>query len=203
MLGAFGGRPAQRRDVRLGGRLRQHPRMGPRGFAQQALHELDVGAARHLRHDTQPHRRLVVDLVGHVVEDEALVRHQHGEPVLGDDGRAARADLLDGAFHVADVHAVAHLERALQHDDDAADEVADDVLQAEADAHAHRAGQHAQRGEVEPRVLQDQHQVLDGGRVLASNRTHGRARASRSISPQPPKTLPFCTRQLSPLAFTE
>ena len=65
-------------------------------------------------------------------------------------GGAAQTDLAHLAGHAADFHPVADGDGPFGQDDDAADEIVDDVLEAEADADAQRAGDHRQRTQVEP-----------------------------------------------------
>src|SRR5206468_12981068 len=53
------------------------------------------------------------------------------------------------------VHAVSDSDRSLRQNDQTADEITGDVLQAESDAYANRAGKNRQRSQMNTRVLQD------------------------------------------------
>ena len=78
----------------------------------------------------------------------ALFGHDDRHLVARDDVRGAQADVLDRAERAADADEVAVPHGLLDEQDQAADEVLRDVLQAEADAD----GEHGRRGEqrVEP-----------------------------------------------------
>ena len=69
--------------------------------------------------------------------------------------------------HARDFHAVADGDRPFRQDDEAADEIARDILQPESDAHADRAGENGERAEMNAGVLEhdenadDQDEVAD------------------------------------------
>ncbi len=64
-------------------------------------------------------------------------------PLEGLDLRGADVDALDDAVLAIQLHPVADLDRPLDQQDEARDEVVDDGLQAEADADRQGAGDHS------------------------------------------------------------
>ena len=83
------------------------------------------------------------------------------------DDRAARADQFHLAGHARDFDAVADRDRPLRQNDEPADEIARDILQAKADPDADRAGENSQRAEMNAGVLEhdedadDQDEIAD------------------------------------------
>ena len=81
--------------------------------------------------------------------------------------RAARADLPNCAQHARYFDAISDRDRPLRQNDQTADEITRDILQAESDPDANRAGKNRQCGEMNASVLQDnenanhQHDVAD------------------------------------------
>ena len=71
---------------------------------------------------------------------------------------------------------VAGFDRLLEREDDAADEVVGDALQAEADADAEHAGEDRQRAQVEPGHLQDDDEA-DEDEAVPHQRRHRLQRA--------------------------
>src|SRR3954464_6611193 len=69
--------------------------------------------------------------------------------VAGDDRDGADADLGDMAECVADGDHVARLYRAVHQQDDSGDQIAERLLQPEADGEAEGAGEDGERGEVD------------------------------------------------------
>ena len=89
--------------------------------------------------------------------DELLVRHHDVLAVIGLQDRRTHAQFPDcSGAAVLQFDVVADRERAVEQDDHAGDEVGRDLLQAEAQADADRAAEHDQRGQVDPRDLQEQ-----------------------------------------------
>ena len=60
-----------------------------------------------------------------------------------------------------DFDAVANRDRAFGQDDETADEIAGDILQAEADTNADRAGKNGERAEMDPGVFQNNEDADD------------------------------------------
>ena len=61
----------------------------------------------------------------------------------------------------ADFDAVANRNRSLRQNDETADEIAGDILQAEADTDADRAGKNGERAEMDPGVFEDDENADD------------------------------------------
>ena len=78
----------------------------------------------------------------------------NGDVVVGHHRRAAQIDLHDPPGHAVHLHAVAEGDGPLGQQDDAADKIVDDVLQAEADAHTDCARHQRQGAEVNAHHLQ-------------------------------------------------
>ena len=149
----------------------EHPLGGPGHVEQDAPHPIGVGAVGHAHGhpDAQARRgpRVVDDLGG----DERAVRDDHRHLVARDDVRGAQADVLDRPERAADANEVAVAHRLLEQEDDAADEVLRDVLEAEADAD----GEHGRRGEqrVEPEAHRvDGPEQADGRHRVADDLRH-------------------------------
>ena len=90
--------------------------------------------------------------VEHAAGDQLGVGNDQAGAVEGLDLGGAHADAAHEALLVADDDAVADLDRPLDQQDQARDEVVDDRLQAEADADRQRAGDDGEVGDVEAGV---------------------------------------------------
>src|SRR4051812_45292364 len=141
--------------MRHGRRLLENIRVLQCSFIDELACEVRIGVVRHAETDAHGHVRMVVLPVDDHLGDEARVGHDHHGVVFGDYGRATRSDFRHVALDAAYFDAVANADRPFEHDDEPADPVADDVLQTEADAHADRAHQHVQRGQVDAERLHD------------------------------------------------
>jgi hypothetical protein len=165
---------AELEEAHRGRRIVEHVLFRMRHFQQQLLHLAHVAAVSHADRDAKAHRGVVVLPVDDILGNELRVRHDDGDVVVGQHLGAARADLDDVALDLVDFDAVADLDRPLEHDDQAAEEIAHHVLQAEAHADADRARQHVEGGEVDAGGLHDdqqpeeqQHVARDGGHGVA------------------------------------
>ena len=138
-----------------GGRgILQHVLAFGRRFEQRLLHHADVAVVMHADRQAEPGLGVGVAPVGDGGADEFGVGHDHGDVVVGDHGRAAQADLGHLARNAGHLDAVAQGDRPLRQDDDAADEIVDDVLQAEADAHTDGSCEEGEGAQVDPDELQ-------------------------------------------------
>ena len=81
--------------------------------------------------------------VHQVARDELAVGDDHALVVAVDDRGGADVDPVDLAGRARDGDDVADPDRPFQQQDDAADEVGDDLLEAEAEAHAQGRQDHA------------------------------------------------------------
>ena len=82
--------------------------------------------------------------------------------------------------HARDLDAIANGDRPLRQNDQAADEIARDILQAKTDADADRAGENGQRLEVNAGVLQDNEDANDEDDVRCDLRDRVLQRAIKS-----------------------
>src|SRR6266404_2010667 len=101
-----------------------------RQFADQPRVGLVIGAEIHL------HQRVLVGVgpVDDLLGDQVLIGDQEFAAVAGGDRNIPGLHLVDAASTVADGDEIAGFDRFIRQQDDAADEVGDDLLQAEADA---------------------------------------------------------------------
>ena len=93
--------------------------------------------------------------VRHAFRDELGVGDDDRHVLVGDERCGARGDLAHFADGAGDLDAVSDLDRPLEQDDEPAEEVAHDVLQAETESDADGAHQHVQRRQIDPGALQD------------------------------------------------
>src|SRR5579862_5786608 len=128
--------------------------MRARDAQEYLLHLLDIARLRHPHRDAEPHPRVLMAPVDDLLFDEPRVRNDDRDVVIRHHGRAPYAYVAHPPGDAVDLHPVAYLDRAFGQDDETADEVARDVLQAEYQPHAHRSREHGERGKVHPRVLQ-------------------------------------------------
>ncbi len=98
--------------------------------------------------------------VHHLGFEELGIRHDDRDSIEGHHFGAAQADLLNRALKLADLDEITHLDRPLEDDDQATDEVLGDALQPEAQGHTEHAGEQGQGAQVEPPELK-QHQRAD------------------------------------------
>lgn len=114
--------------------------------------------------------------------DELLVGHQQLLAVKIANGGGADADTRDYAVGGADGHHIAHTDGSLKEDDDAADEVGDDLLQAKTDTHAERCHQPLDLRPTEAEHIGD---VEDTGSAdaVAGKGYHGVAAAGAHLQP--------------------
>src|SRR3954463_13915109 len=84
--------------------------------------------------------------------------------VAGDDRDGADSDLGDMAERVADGDHVARLYRAVHQQDDPGDQIAERLLQSEADGEAEGAGEDGERGQIDSeQVYPDEEGDYDDG----------------------------------------
>ena len=120
------------------------------GDGQQDLGDLfDIAAVGGLYRDGDAGDLAAQGPVGDLAGDQLFVGDDDLFVVECDQGGGAEADVRDIAHDVADGHQVADPDRALDQQDQTADEVGENLLQAEAEADAHRRNQPAQLTEVD------------------------------------------------------
>jgi hypothetical protein len=116
------------------------------GFADQFL----VRAVGHAEGDVDAAVFLVQGPVRQATVHEFRVRHEDVNIVVRGDAGAAEVYLPHPAHDArCEFHEIVHLEAPLEQDDQAGDEIIDDGLQAEADAHAESSGHDREVPEVE------------------------------------------------------
>ena len=126
-----------------------HPRHRRGRLLGDPHHLVRIGIVGDAEVDVDAHEIVGERPVDHLVGDEVLVRDQVFLAVAGDDRDEARAQFPDPAERFAERDRVARFDRPVEQDDDPGDEVRDDLLQAETETDADRAGEHRQRGEVD------------------------------------------------------
>ena len=122
---------------------------------QRFAHSVDVAAISDADRNAKTHPRIAVGPVRHWRIDEFRIRDDHGDVVVSHDHRAAGPNMLHLAGDARHLHAVAHRDRPLRQDDQAADKIACDILQTEADAHADRARKNCQRPEMNAGIIEN------------------------------------------------
>src|SRR4029450_10134677 len=85
----------------------------------------------------------------------------HGNIIARQNYRAARANLLHPTDNARHFDAISNRDRSLRQNNQAADEIAGDVLQTETHTDSDRTGENSQRGKVNPRVFQDNEDAND------------------------------------------
>ena len=126
-----------------------------RGFQEQFLHQLHIAVVRDADRDFEAHHFSGVAPVYDILRYEARVGDNYGDIVVCYDCCAAPLDLDHISLYVAHFDTVTDLDGTFEKDDQAADEIAGDVLQSEADPYADRAGQYVQGGQVDTGRLQN------------------------------------------------
>src|SRR5262245_26254468 len=87
--------------------------------------------------------------IDHGASDQIRIRHNDTNIVAGYHCRAAQVDFGDTSNRATDLDSIANGNGLLSEDDQPANEVADDVLQAEAEADAQRSRQKCERAEID------------------------------------------------------
>src|SRR5262249_4868551 len=134
---------------------------------QRLTHFVHIAAISHADRKTKPHTRIAILPVGHRRIDEFRIGHNDGDIVVGHNHSTSRTDLPNGAEDACYFDAISNRDRSFRQDDQAADEIAGDVLQAKSDTDAKRTSKNRECGEMDPSVFQneenadDQHDVAD------------------------------------------
>ena len=147
-------------------------------LAQDILDLLRVAAIGDTDGDDDPADLVVTRPVGHRLADQVAVRDDHLGLVEGLDQRGADRDLLDDALLAAGADPIADADRTFDQQDDPADEVRHDVLQAETDTDRQgtrddRKGRHVdpgrgdgqQRRQENPDIAQARHHGVLSARI--------------------------------------
>ncbi len=178
-------------------RVLEHPRVFPGGLEQQRAHLLQVGAEFHADADGHPGHGVAQRPVEQLVGDEGLVRDDDFLVIEIGDGGGADADAADGAGQVANGHHVADAHRLFEEDDQAGDEVGEDLLQTEAQPYRQRGHQplqlvpaHAERRQhrddtgADQRVGQQRADGVGAARCQVQARQHRDFEQARQVARQ-------------------
>ena len=134
-------------DVWLG--IAQHARAFGGGLQHQRLGELEVAVIADADGNADADVAVGIGPIFHLLRHQILVGNQMFFAVAGDDADGAHADLVHPAETLTHDDDVARLDRAIHQQDDARDQIAERLLQAEADREAERAGKDGKGGEVD------------------------------------------------------
>ena len=129
--------------------------------SKRSSHLFYVAAVGHANRNAKTHARIAIGPVRHRRIDELRVRHDHGDVVVGQNDGAAGTNLLHLSGDAGHFDAVADRDRPFRQNDEAADEIARDILQTEADADADCAGKNGERAEMNAGVLEDDENADD------------------------------------------
>jgi hypothetical protein len=128
---------------------------------------VDVAAVSDPHRNSKTYARVAIGPVGDGRIYEFRVGHNHGDVVVRQDDSAARANLLDLTGHACDFDPIANGNWSLRQNDQAADKIAGNILQAKSHAHAHSPGENGQRAEMNAGVFEndenadDEHDIAD------------------------------------------
>src|SRR5262245_12389457 len=140
---------AEAQEEHDGRGLEQHPGRPARHIGEQRDDAVWFGAVGDADVDVEPAHAVRQRPVRHLVGDQAGIRHDDLGTFPGAHRAGADADPLHLAGEGAKLDGVADLDRALEEEDQAGDEVVDDVLQPEADADAEGTGDDRDAREIE------------------------------------------------------
>src|SRR6202011_2277541 len=115
----------------------------------KSAHRVQITAVGHAERRIEPDQRAGVGPVDHLVGDQVFVRDQVFLAVSTAYRGIAGTEIGDGAEGAADLDHVPGLYRAFEQQDDAADKVRYDFLQAETDADTDGAAKDGECGEVD------------------------------------------------------
>src|SRR5208282_5549346 len=124
----------ERRDQRLRLRIGEHARLRARGFNDQAHRSIEITVIADLHRYRDAHIFIGIGVVDYGRGDHELVRYQNLSAVELAHHDIARGQARDLTGVIVDRHEVANRHRTVEQDDEAADVVAGDFLQAKADA---------------------------------------------------------------------
>ena len=113
-----------------------------------------VGAVGHAKRYAEPNTGIFIAPVGHPLRDEVGVRHNDRHIVIGNDRGAAQVDFAHLAGHTTNLDTIPNGDGPFRQDNQATDEIADDVLQAKPKTDAHGARDDRQRTQVDADHLQ-------------------------------------------------
>src|SRR6266550_1592231 len=122
---------------------------------QRIAHFVHVAAISNTYRKTKPHTGVAIMPVGYRRIYEFRVRHNDGDIVVGHNHCTPRADLTNCAQDACYFDTISNRDRSFRQDDQTADEITGDILQAKSDTDANRASKNRQCGEMDASVLQN------------------------------------------------
>jgi hypothetical protein len=125
-----------------------------RHFDKYFPHCIQIGSVGDADRYPKTHFLVAVTPIDNRVRGEHRVWHNQCYIIVGDDGGTPGANVDDLPGYLIDFDPVADLDRALSKDDKSTDKVARNVLQTETNAYPHGSGEHSQRRQVNPGILQ-------------------------------------------------
>src|ERR1700730_15132845 len=137
-------------DVRS--RIFQRIRILPGCGQQRRADFLRVASIGYTHRDPKPDSRIAIGPVSYRRIDEFTVRHDHGDIVVSHNDRAASADLLNLTGDTRYLHPITDRNRPFRQNNETADKIAGDILQAKSDADSCRSGENGKCGKVNPGV---------------------------------------------------
>src|SRR5438105_14746130 len=123
---AFAERLQKYRWLRLG----QHVRIFSRYFHQGISYFLQIAAIGDTNRNAKTDARIAISPVCHRRIDELRVRHDHSDAVAAQNNGATRTNLLHLTGDTGYLYPIADRNRTLRQNDQAANEIAGDVLQS-------------------------------------------------------------------------
>jgi len=130
-------------------------RIFPRHFQQRIPRLVQIASVGDTDWDAKTHSRVAVSPIRDRRIDELRVWHDHGDVVIGENDGAARANLLHLTGDTRNLDTIADGDRSFCQNDQAANEIAGNILQPKADADTDRAGKNGESGKVNAGVVQN------------------------------------------------
>src|SRR6266487_4221145 len=161
-------------EIRIWGRILQRGPVLTRRCDQRVAYFVHVAAVSHADWQAKADSRIAIMPICHRRVDEFRVRHDHSDIVAGHNDGAARANLLHLTRDARNFDAVADGDGSFGQNDQAANEIARDILQSKATPDADRPRKNGERAEMDAGVFQnnenadDKHDIANdlGNRVL-------------------------------------
>ena len=120
--------------------------------------------------DLDPARSVLVGPIGDRGGEKLRIGHDDGGPLEGLDLGGAHADSLHDPHIAADLDPIADLDRPLDQQDQAGDEIVDDILETETDTDRQRARDNRQIGKIDAEHGDPNHRRDDDANVTEPRR---------------------------------
>lgn len=135
------------------------------GREQGLTRFLQVASVSDSDGDSETNARIAISPVGDRRVYELRVRHDHGDVVVRANHCASGANLLHLTADAGDIDPIADCDRSLGQNDQTANEIAGDVLEAKPDADTDGAREHSQRAEMDSSVIEHDEEPDDQDNV--------------------------------------